>query len=265
MKDIIVNAYKNVEDINTFDSESYREYKKERLNYQSNIVNFFKKIKRENFNLLDIGSGSSALAYALVNKGMLGRADCVEPSFSRHNFAEQWKGEKEKYSNIFNYNLDIKNFDFKKDYYDTITIVDNTFSYIGIYYTEYEIHDILKNIFYSLSDNGILIIEVSLFKNFIRQLNVSTNQVVQEFELKTNLGLWEYRLIKDNIMNIQSKYINSKCEIKEKEENSRVYSEDELFSLFKNIGFKNIKSFADFNQNRYNSELSEKLIMVCKK
>jgi len=265
MENIIKKAYENVEDINTFDENSYMEYKKERLKYQKNIVRYINTIKKEKIKLLDVGSGSSVLAYALSNIEILDNADCVELSESRYIFAEQWKKDNHQFFNVSNHNIDIQQFNFKSNYYNLITIIDNTFSYIGIYYQDTDILKLMNNIYNSLEKDGTLILEVSLFNNFIKQIDASNSGVVQKFEVKRNIGLWEYKLINNNIMNIKSTYISNECIMKNKEENSKIYSFQELSNLLEKVGFSNPKVYSDFHENKYEELLSETLVLVAKK
>ena len=158
MKNIILEAYKDVENIQTFTEDAFLTYTKERLKLQEPVVKFIEKIKQEKFDVLDIGSGSSVLSYALHEAGLLKSADCIEPSKSRYEFAQKWKADNYKNSNVNNYNLDIQKYN-TQDNYDVITIIDNTLSYISIFYAENEIYDIFKNIFEVLKDTGVLIIE----------------------------------------------------------------------------------------------------------
>jgi hypothetical protein len=65
MKNIILEAYKDVENIQTFTEDSFLTYTKERLKLQEPVVKFIEKINQEKFDVLDIGSGSSVLSYAL--------------------------------------------------------------------------------------------------------------------------------------------------------------------------------------------------------
>lgn len=266
MKDIIEKAYSNVEDISMFDRKTFEAYKIKRLKYQLSAVEFLKNIRGNNIKLLDIGSGSSALAYALSNNDILSYADCIEPSESRYLFAEKWKNNNTEYSNVSNHNVDIQKFSGKYGYYNTITIIDNTFSYIGLYYKESKIDHVLKKLYNYLCAQGCLIIEVSLFRNYINQINVSTTRIVQEYEISGDeIGLWEYGLVSDNIINIKSKYINSNFELKTKEENSRIYSELELVNKMKKIGFKEIVTYENFQQDSYTVDISDKLLLIANK
>ena len=73
MKNIILEAYKDVENIQTFTEDSFLTYTKERLKLQEPVVKFIEKINQEKFEVLDIGSGSSVLSYALYLAGLLRR------------------------------------------------------------------------------------------------------------------------------------------------------------------------------------------------
>jgi len=264
MKNIILEAYKDVENIQTFTEDAFLTYTKERLRLQEPVVKFIEKMKQEKFDVLDIGSGSSVLSYALHEAGLLKSADCVEPSKSRYEFAQKWKADSYKNSNINNYNIDIQKYNTQGNY-DVITIIDNTLSYISIFYAENEIYDIFKSIFGVLKGTGVLIIEVMLFTDIVNQIHASTTGISQKFELGNSIGLWQYKLVQDDVINIESTYIDSDCRVKTKKENSKIFTKNELIDFFLRIGFKDIKFYSDFNQGVYIHQKSDKLVISCKK
>jgi len=264
MEESIINSYKEVEDLNMFSAVSLKKYRYERLEAQKNVVNFLSSNQSQKIGLLDIGSGSSSLAYALLNRNLLKFADCVEPSKNRFDFSEKWKKD-DGYYLVKNNNIDIMGFTQKKSYYDIVLIVDNTFSCMGLYYNDEDLKIILRNLYFSLKKNGKLIIEVSLFTDFIEQIKASTQNKVQEFELGDSIGLWEYSLHSENIMHIKSKYVNKDFVKKEKEEYSKIYNKNKLITLMANSGFENIECFQNFKKQEYMAEFSEKLVMICAK
>ena len=260
MRNIIINAYKDVENLNNFDEISLKKHRIKRLQDQDYAVNYIKEAINHKISLLDIGSGSSALAYSLVSENILNYADCVEPSLSRFNFAEKWKKDTQC-RNVNNHNIDVANYSSNRKY-NAITIIDNTFSYIGLYYDDNEMSLLVKKLHELLIVGGILIIDVGLYNNFINQINASTNKVVQEFEVEDSVGLWEYRLIEKNIMNIKSTYIDNTYKILKKEENSKIYNLNEIVNLFSNVGFKELSVYSDFNKNSYIENKSDRLTVT---
>ncbi|WP_372998853.1 class I SAM-dependent methyltransferase [Sulfurimonas sp.] len=267
MKDIIKKAYQNVESLESYDKESLEEYRKNRLKQQIDVYLLINNFITENIKLLDIGSGSSALSYLLDNKEVLKFSDCVELSESRYNFAQKWKKD-EDFFKVKNHNVEIGKYLFENDKYNLITCIDNTFSYIGLYNNENEIVDILNNIYDSLHESGYLILEVSLFANIVKQINSSDLDIIQEFVVNKGenfIALWEHRLLSPTIMNIKSKYISEDCNVKEKEENSRIFNLKELTNWLNNTGFVDIKIFSNFKQYVYIDGKSDKLVLVCKK
>jgi hypothetical protein len=260
MRNIIINAYKDVENLNNFDEISLKKHRIKRLQDQDYAVNYIKEAINHKISLLDIGSGSSALAYSLVSENILNYADCVEPSLSRFNFAEKWKKDTQC-RNVNNHNIDVANYSSNRKY-NAITIIDNTFSYIGLYYDDNEMSLLVKKLHELLIVGGILIIDVGLYNNFINQINASTNKVVQEFEVEDSVGLWEYRLIEKNIMNIKSTYIDNTYKILKKEENSKIYNLNEIVNLFSNVGFKELSVYSDFNKNSFIENKSDRLTVM---
>jgi len=75
----------------------------------------------------------------------------------------------------------------------------------------------------------------------------------------------KYKLIQDDIINIESTYIDSDCRVKTKKENSKIFTKNELIKFFLKIGFKDIKFYSDFNQGAYIHQKSDKLVICCKK
>jgi len=263
MRDIIINAYKDVENLNNFDEISLKKYRIKRLQDQDYVVNYIKDALNNKVSLLDIGSGSSALAYSLVRENILDYADCVEPSLSRFIFAEKWKKDTQCH-NVNNHNIDVANYS-SNHKYNAITIIDNTFSYIGLYYDDKEISLLINKLHDLLTSGGVLIIDVGLYTNYINQVNASSNKVVQEFEVADSVGLWEYRLIEKNIMNIKSTYIDNTYKILKKEENSKIYNLNEILNLFSSVGFKDVSIYSDFNKNPFIENKSDRLTVTFKK
>ena len=111
MNDFEVNyaAYKDVENIQCFSGhESVLEYRKHRLKQQNGLVKFITNYVDSKLSVIDVGSGSSALLYAIHNLGILCEGVGIEFSSARHKFAELWKRDNNIHS-ITNINDDFSN------------------------------------------------------------------------------------------------------------------------------------------------------------
>jgi hypothetical protein len=87
MKDANLQAYSDIENIKAFSTRlELEDYRNNRLNRYDMVVEVIKKISQHSFPLsvTKIGSGSSALLYSMLSKGVLTKGIGVELSTSRH-------------------------------------------------------------------------------------------------------------------------------------------------------------------------------------
>jgi len=106
--DLNYKAYENIEDLSNYKSDLELElYRNERLKLYSTHVNFIKNnITVDSLRVVEVGSGSSALLYALEKSNMLTESSLgIEFSNSRYKFAERWR-EDCSFKNVNNVNND---------------------------------------------------------------------------------------------------------------------------------------------------------------
>lgn len=104
-EEVNLRAYKDVESLENFkDRGEIMAYRRKRLQRQRPICEFLLRFSEEkHLSVVEIGSGSSALLYALSATKMLKHGYGIEISRSRFDFAELWKSE-ENYTCVENSN-----------------------------------------------------------------------------------------------------------------------------------------------------------------
>jgi len=259
-------AYSDVENIGNYsNSESLDTYRNERLFRNQSLITFIEHlyIQPKELKVVEIGSGSSALLYAMEKKGLLLEGVGIEPSLSRYKFAEKWKQEG-GFSKINNINDEFKNVKLFKDYYDLFLVVDNTFSYLYPE-NEYYPNQLLKQANNCCKKNGRLIIELINYLPFIHE---------KEREIITNLpksNPYSYAIHKKTYCNkkkiLKSKatYFTESGRKDSKTELSYVYSKEMIKEKLKKNKFSDIEFFSDYNFTTYHEDKSKKLVVFSRK
>jgi len=257
-----LTAYFNAESMDNFANHdevvSYREKRKKR--YKDFIV-LMHDLFANLVSVIEIGSGSSALLYAMNDAKKLDFGIGVEISPKRHNFAEIWKKD-EGISNVKNMNDDFSNIEFKDETSDLFIVIDDTFAYLQ---PEDELYPtlLLDKAWKSLVKGGRIIIDViNYHRNEPGVEHWFWNQFSEDDPFQ--FGLYEKKII-DNVNHSKSIFIARDGSTDVKIDLSYVYSQEVLTKLIESSGFVVEGVFSNFRQAPYLPETSERLVVLAKK
>jgi SAM-dependent methyltransferase len=256
------NAYSDIENMASFTEQDelqrYREYRIKR--YQP-VVGF---VSRHNQNarhqhFVEIGSGSSALLYALYKAGLLASGTGIELSTSRHNFAQAWK-EEHGYSVIENINADFSEITLGQEATDWYIVIDNTFTYLEPENRDFP-DQILEQPYSCLKKGGRLLLD---FINYAkREVGRDYQQwVVFPESDPYSYGLYSNRIDSDGFNQSISIYIKRDGTESQKVEYSGVYSQADIEQLVMAKGFVVESIHADFNGSGFQPDTSDRLVLL---
>ena len=144
---------------------------------------------------------------------------------------------------------------YKANYFD---LSINLFTSFGYFSNNQDDQDAINAMSSNLKENGILIIDFMNVNNVINNLLHKEKKIIQNIEFNIK------REIKKN-------YIIKKIHIKDKKKNEvfqekvKMLTLDDFLFLIKNANLKTIDIFGDYKLNPFNTQKSERLILVCKK
>jgi SAM-dependent methyltransferase len=261
-----LKAYDKVEALNNFVSkEEILAYRNKRITWYQNIKNFIVKrsvkVIRE-LNVVEVGSGSSALLYTIAKENLLKYGVGIELSRSRFEFAELWKSD-DGYKMVENINANFAEVDLPKSTFDWYVVVDNTFTYL---YPEDPCYpeQMLRQAFTSLQEGGHILIYIF---NYAKRKPGIEMQQWNAFSASDpfSYGLYS-NLIENDINTLKTIFIKRDgSEDQVKIDISKVYSLDQLSTLLTNNGFVVEEVFATFDEQPFLAGESERLLIVAKK
>jgi SAM-dependent methyltransferase len=235
-----------------FDSSFYHSLyghrnEKEAANFINELIEELRP--KQNSSMLDLGCGNGRHSKWLSAKGF--NVTGLDLAASSIRIAKKFETDSLKF-----YRHDMR-VPFGKNCFD---YVFNFFTSFGYFKNDQENHQVINNIFNSLSDNGILVMDY---------LNVQYAEV--------NLIPLEKREIDGIIYHIErwtdKKFFFKKITIENMQGEKPIEYIEQVarFSLFdfdlmfKRNGLQIQKLFGDYDLNQYNSETSPRLIMMVKK
>jgi len=263
------SSYEEVEAIDNFvGAEELEAYRRERLSMYADHLSFFKKLVRrpEGLRLVEVGSGSSVLLYALESEGLLDKAVGIELSTSRYQFAEQWKREK-TFKRVENINADFSKVELDRAAYDCFVIVDNTFSYLCPENEAYPAR-LLQMAHNCLTAEGRLLIEINNYMPVIAEIG---EEGISFWKELPESNAFEYSLYRreynrqKNILRVEGIYLSRQGEEKRKSELSYVYNLENLGRLFNENGFAITGHYADFRCVPFAGDASKRLVVIGEK
>lgn len=241
----IAAAYQAVERLEDFAPGQTQTYRRERLRRYDPFPKLMRRIlgpavSRRGARLVEIGSGSSALAYRLDQDGLLLAADCLEPSTSRYHFAEDWK-KRGKHLRVRNHNVDALAFGYPAGACDAIICIDHTFAYLAPYYGHAKLTRLLAAWRRALKPGGAIILEVTLYPKVrvaLVDLRWPRLQAFEESDRgRFRFNLAEFRLEGKDRLAVRSLYVSPDGRTLEKAEVSRLFTVANLIDLFRKSGF----------------------------
>lgn len=259
-------AYKEVEAFENYsDVNSLIEYRKARILFCENYSKYISILLagRENAKAVEIGSGSSALLFSLLEKKIITEGIGIEQSESRFNFAERWKKDC-NYFNVKNICSNFVDIELPHETFDLYLIVDNTFSYL---YPENQLYpkNLIQQAEKYLKKDGYIIIELNNYVPFRKTLREEKTTKLPEsnpFEYAVHIKTFD---IETNILKSEAKYIRKDGKEKSKIELSYVYDVDTVASLLSEHNFDIVNLSSDFVETRYNENDSSKFVITAKK
>lgn len=259
-----LTAYSGFESLNNYPlRDSLLAYREARVARYWNVVEFIRSRCPGQLpvSVVEIGSGSSALLYALTRAGMLERGIGVELADSRFEFAEQWKKDGE-YSTVENVKANFTDIELEPGIWDWFVAIDNMLTYL---YPENPGYPalMLKKARECLSKNGRLLID---FINYERRLPGVEYRDWSAFGQGDPFlfGLYSTRIV-DGINASESIFVKRDGSEARRVERSKVYSLEELSALLESGGFAIEEVFANFDGNPYVANMSERLVVVATK
>ena len=165
------------------------------------------------------------------------------------------KSEAEKRNLKINFKLsDIREF-FTSEKYD---LVASLFTSFGYFDSDDENFMFINNAYNMLADNGYYVLDY-LNKDFLEnnlignsEKKIEDKNIFESRQIRNNRVEKKIKIVKDNN---SSEYLES----------VKVYSYEQLIEKFNEIGFREIKTFGDYEGNQYQNKTSERCIIFFQK
>lgn len=255
-------AYDGIEQISSFASEeALRGYRRARIAKYKAAVEFMSLRSPAATAVLEVGSGSSALLYALAQAGCLREGLGIELSRSRHEFAERWKRD-EGETRVTNVNGSFDEVEMASSRWDWFAVIDNTFTYLYPEDASYPAQ-LLGKAFKTLNREGRVLLDVI---NYAKRVpGVDYRQWAQFADTDPYaFGLYSSR-VENGINSDESIFIKRDGSQWRKREQSKVYSLTELTSLLESCGFVVDEVFGNLAEQPYAALESDRLVVVAGK
>ncbi len=262
-------SYDQVESLDNYQNKAELEaYRSERLDFCAERSAFVLKVSglSSPLNVVDVGSGSSALLYAMASEGVLKSGMGIELSESRHRFAEQWKTEK-GFLNVVNRHTDFANVTFDKDATDLFLCIDNTLSLIGAEDNGYARH-LANSAFGALRSGGCLVIEIHNQAKVLASLVDDERQFWRELPETNAFKFALYRQSFNRALNLirsESIYVRRDGDERRKADMEAAYTQAALEALLSSAGFVNFKAYGGYDFSAFDIRQSEYLVVLASK
>ncbi len=245
---------KNIEQsdwfVNWFDSPYYhilynKRNDEEALLFIKNLCNFLQL--PNNSSLLDLACGKGRHAITLNKLGY--EVTGVDLSSNSIQYAKQFENNTLKFIKHDIRELLIEN---------KFDAVFNLFTSIGYFENENDNSKVFENVYSSLKDKGIFVIDFFNANCVIKNLKPNETKTIDGIEFSISKTIHNNKVIK----NIQFSYERKKHVFEEK---VYLYKEENFLSFAKNTGFSLIQVFGDYQLNPFDINSSERLILIFKK
>jgi len=264
-----LSAYDDVERLDNYSTQAeLAAYRSERLAKSEEMVEFIRKqiTQTSGVRVVEVGSGSSALLYALEQQGVLGTSVGIDLSRSRHEFAERWRveGGFQKVKNIQGSFADVQ---LEDRAFDLFLVVNQTFCLLAPENDAYP-DLLLKTAHHALRRGGIFIVEIHNLQRALAKMPDGTRSFWHELPQTNPVKFAMYRQDYDQAMRVirsESVYIFRDSREKRKVEFLRFYSKADLCDLIERNGFTRLTCYGDYSSNPFREDESEYLIVVAEK
>ena len=235
---------------NWFDSNYYHILYKNRNSSEAsllinNILNKIKPVKNAFF--LDLGCGSGRHAIYLNKQGFY--VDGLDLSKKSLTQAKQYENKKMHF-----FHKDMRKLDFQNKY----DVIINLFTSFGYFEEESDNKQVFKNISAALKNKGYFVID------FLNSKQIKNNLKHNEVKKIDNI-IFKISRRHDNKFVYKNIYITDKKNSYTFTEKVRLIKKEEFIDYSKNLNMKLINTFGDYNLNKYEEELSDRLIMIFQK
>jgi SAM-dependent methyltransferase len=258
-----LHAYEGVEVLSNYLTRGALEtYRRGRLERYAPVVRFIRERAGDldRLAVAEVGSGSTALLYALAGHGALTRGMGVELSRSRWEFAELWKADG-AFEAVHNVNADFTTVDFGRDVWDWFVVIDNTFTYLYPEDEGYPAH-LLRQANAGLKAGGRLMLD---FINYAkRDADVDYRQwsgfpPTDPYAY----GLYSNR-ITDGINRSETTFIKRDGSESRKIDLSKVYSLPDITRLLETEGFAVEEVLSTFDGRPFVPAESDRMLVVAR-
>jgi len=261
------HTYQNIETLDQYLSIDELEARRvERKLFYKDHINFFKrKTCGKTIRAVEVGSGSSVLLYSLAELNIMNEGVGIELAKGRWEFAEKWKTD-ENIIQVKNINDNFKNVKLEQGYYDYYICIDNTFSYLYPENPKYP-ELMLQQANEGLVPNGYLLLDFINFLPIIRENRngKSWSSFSDTDQYSYGLYDWEFHH-SENIIKTKKIYLLRDENIEEiHNEISYVYTLDSINKLLSNNGFVVKEIYSDFEENIFDQEVSQRLVVLATK
>ena len=235
---------------NWFDSNYYHILYKNRNTKEAvvlidNIVKLISPPKNALF--LDLGCGTGRHSIHLNKKGF-----CVHGVDLSKKSLMQAKQHENK---TLSFHLkDMRQFCNKKKY----DVIINLFTSFGYFEKDSDNKKVFQNIEASLKHNGYFVIDFFNSNKVVRDLKKKEQKQIDNIIFKINRR-------HDNKFVYKDIYITDKKNNYTFTEKVRLINKEQFINYSKNLNIKLIDIFGDYSLNKYNNELSDRLIMIFQK
>lgn len=257
-----MEAYASVELLSSYPTrESLVAYRATRIARYAPVAEFIRARTQAAASVVEIGSGSSALLYALAGRGLLASGLGVELSASRWEFAEAWKKD-DGYDAVRNVKGNFTDVDFAQGVSDWFIVIDNTFTYLYPENPDYP-RDLLMRASKSLKPGGRVLLD---FINYAKRASGIDYRQWVAFDPMDPFGYGLYsNRIDDEINRSETIWLKRDGSESRKVEYCKVYSLDALTRLLSECGLKVEEVAATFTGDAFVPGESDRMVVVGRK
>jgi SAM-dependent methyltransferase len=216
--------------------------------------------------VVEIGSGSSALLYALHLRGLLKSGIGIELSESRHRFAESWKAD-EGFASVINRSGDFATLPLADNDADMVLCLDNTFSYLGPENEAYP-RRLAEKAFLFLRPGGTLIIDTHNQEKLIASLENGERQLWIELPSSNAFKFALYRQSfnrEKGWIRSESIYLKADGSERRKVDLETGHDRAAIERLLLDASFADLRSYGDYDASEFDMQRSDRLIVAARK
>jgi len=216
--------------------------------------------------VIEIGSGSSALLYALHLRGLLKRGVGIELSESRHRFAESWRAD-EGFASVINRCGDFATLTLADMDADLVLCLDNTFSYLGPENETYPRRLVEKASLF-LRPGGTLIIDSHNQEKLIASMQNDERQLWIELP---STNAFKFALYRQSFnrekgwIRSESIYLKADGSERRKVDLETGHDRATVERLLLDAAFTDLRFYGDYDASKFDTRRSDRLIVAARR